>query len=348
MINFLKKCPLTAAIIVTFVLLNILSGIAIYNETISCDDLSISHPPVASIFEYASDEWKNRETTVADASSPQAKRSFDVSEFTETGKTEEASQNMGEEAYKSDSVSAEDYTEASKEDAKPDGYGEVAYVERASGKPRSGYYDEVNVKALSTQFDYSTVDDNFFSDTLIIGDSRIEGLCRYGGIDTAEYCYKTGATVWNLKETDMLDGHFEKTTLDKALEKNKYSFIYIMLGINELGKGTPASFAQQYSEDISYIRQSQPQAVIVIMGILGITESYSDSNDVFNNDNVNARNVAISHLSNGSDIFYLNVNEAVCDENDAMTEEYSRDGIHLKAEYYTLWADYLRTHAIVK
>ena len=132
------------------------------------------------------------------------------------------------------------------------------------------------------------------------------------------------------------------------MNMQEYDFIYIMIGINELGRGTPTSYANQYKEDIKYIRQYQPQATIVIMGILGIAQEYSDSNDVYNNDNVNARNVSISYLSNGIDVFYLDVNDSVCDSQGAMIEEYSRDGIHLKAEYYTLWADYLCSHAIVR
>jgi hypothetical protein len=37
----------------------------------------------------------------------------------------------------------------------------------------------------------------------------------------------------------------------------------------------------------------------------------------------------------------------VCDDDGAMYAEYSYDGVHLKAQYYDLWADYICSHAFV-
>ena len=83
------------------------------------------------------------------------------------------------------------------------------------------------------------------------------------------------------------------------------------------------------------------------MWIMNVTGDYSDDNYVFNNDNINARNVSISYLTNGVNAFYLDVTDSIS-ENGGMIESYSWDGIHLKAEYYPLWAEYLYSHGIVK
>lgn len=342
--KFIKKCPLTFSIIIAFIAVNVCGCIAIYKKIIPFD-ISITHPVVASVFEYVSDKTSNTEFIYDETPIEPIDSLYKPDEDNNVLNTTVSDEENNEE-YKGDKEQDDEmYAQKSEKDSN---YGKVVYTERISSPPRSPYYDEVNIKASSTQFDYSTVDKEYFSNTLFIGDSRIEGLCRYGGIDTASYCFKSGVSVWDIREQSLFDGNFNKTTLDNALNLQKFDYIYIMIGINELGRGTPTSYANQYKEDIKYIKKCQPEATIIIMGILGITQEYSDSSDVYNNDNVNARNVSISYLSNGTDVFYLDVNDSVCDSQGAMIEEYSRDGIHLKAEYYTLWADYLCSHAIVR
>ncbi len=342
--KFIKKCPLTFSIIIAFIAVNVCGCIAIYKKIIPFD-ISMTHPVVASVFEYVSDKTSNTEFIYDETPIEPIDSLYKPDEDNNVLNTTVSDEENNEESKGDKEQDDEMYAQESEKDSN---YGKVVYTERISSPPRSPYYDEVNIKASSTQFDYSTVDKEYFSNTLFIGDSRIEGLCRYGGIDTASYCFKSGVSVWDIREQSLFDGNFNKTTLDNALNLQKFDYIYIMIGINELGRGTPTSYANQYKEDIKYITQCQPEATIIIMGILGITQEYSGNSDVYNNDNVNARNVSISYLSNGTDVFYLDVNDSVCDSQGAIIEEYSRDGIHLKAEYYTLWADYLCSHAIVR
>ena len=72
------------------------------------------------------------------------------------------------------------------------------------------------------------------------------------------------------------------------------------------------------------------------------------SDPVFNNTNINIRNVEIETLANGKDIFYIDVNEAVCDENGNLYADWTFDQIHLKAKYYQVWENFLMEHGIVK
>lgn len=326
MIRLLRKCPLAVAIVITFIIADVAGAVLIAKGIIK-PDVTFTHPLIASVFEYSQQELENRSSAPTGAPT----QSFNVDNPGNEDTTEATGGDETDDAHADD----------------PD-YGKVVYVERASDAPRCEYYDEVNVKATTTKYDYSKVDKDYFADTLFIGDSRIEGLCRYGGIDAASYCFKSGVTVWDITEKSMFDKNFEKTTLVTALEEKQFEYVYIMMGINELGRGTPDTFAEQYMEMINFIRQYQPKATMVLMGIMNVTKEYSDGSDVYNNDNVNARNVAVSKLTNGKDIFYLDINDSVCDENGAMTAEYSRDGIHLKAEYYTLWADYICDYVVVK
>ena len=58
--KFIKKCPLTFSIIIAFIAVNVCGGIAIYKNVIPFD-ISMTHPVVASVFEYVSDKNNNTE-----------------------------------------------------------------------------------------------------------------------------------------------------------------------------------------------------------------------------------------------------------------------------------------------
>ena len=59
-------------------------------------------------------------------------------------------------------------------------------------------------------------------------------------------------------------------------------------------------------------------------------------------------NTAVSTLANGRDIFYIDMNSAVCDENGNVRPELSNDGVHLTASSYELWHQFLLQNAIVR
>ena len=81
------------------------------------------------------------------------------------------------------------------------------------------------------------------------------------------------------------------------------------------------------------------------MGIMFVTNGYDRNPAVFNNDNVNSKNVAISRYANGRTIYYLDMNPAVEDENHALNSDYTFDGVHLTAQYYNLWRGFMCSHA---
>ena len=221
--------------------------------------------------------------------------------------------------------------------------GAVEFVPWNDNPARSPYYKNPGVRPLSSKYEYKDVDADYFATSLFIGDSRIEGLHDYSGWDKAYFAYKTGLTVFNMM-SETLNTNDGKCTLSEVLENYTFDNIYIMIGINELGSGTVSDFADKYKENLETIRSLQQDARIIILGIMYVTKEYSDSSDVYNNDNINAKNAAIASFANGSDIFYLDMNPAVVDENMALREDISFDGVHLIAKYYYLWTDFMCSH----
>ena len=195
----------------------------------------------------------------------------------------------------------------------------------------------------------TAIDDSYFSDAVFIGDSRIEGLHDYGTLrtkTTADFYYKDGVSIWDLMDKTMANGE----TVSNALASKQYKKIFIMCGVNELGSGYAKDYQAQYKKVLDQIQELQPDAVIFVMGMMHVTQSYADNSDVYNNDNVDCRNALVAEYADGQHIFYLDMNTCVCDMDGdvpmGVKADYSNDGIHLQAQYYSLWEAYLLKHGV--
>lgn len=181
---------------------------------------------------------------------------------------------------------------------------------------------------------------NDFNNTLFIGDSLTVGLKLYGGLSDADYFCITGIGVNGIRNTDM-----NGVMLDTKLESTLYRTIYIMLGINDIGIDRE-SFLSSYRDLLNYIHEKQPDADIIIQSILVVTASYTNSNPIFNNDEVRARNNELSDMADNDRIFYLDLNNYFMDSNGNLYDNLSTDGCHLAAAAYGIWTDVLLNYNI--
>ena len=79
------------------------------------------------------------------------------------------------------------------------------------------------------------VPEDFFENTLFIGDSRTVGLMEYGNIQGAHFFATSGLCIYDLDDTAIDIPGVGKVTILELLAKQNYSRIYLMMGINELG-----------------------------------------------------------------------------------------------------------------
>lgn len=197
---------------------------------------------------------------------------------------------------------------------------------------------------------YTSVEDDYFADALFIGDSRTVGMYEYGGLEEiATFYASTGLTVYKMFDAEIVEvpGQKKKQTVEEALQENSFGKIYLMIGINEMGTGTVESFIEKYKEVVEHLRELQPEATIYIQGIMKVTTERSEQGDYINNEGIEARNTEIAKLADNVTIFYLDVNPYICDETGGIEPSYTYDGVHLKAQYISIWKDYLKAHAVV-
>ena len=196
---------------------------------------------------------------------------------------------------------------------------------------------------------YANVEDSYFSDAVFIGDSRTVGMQAYGGLaDISTFYAATGLSVHKMFDKEIVEvpGQKDKITVEEALQTNNFEKIYLMIGINEMGTGTVESFMEKYKEAVEHLRELQPDAIIYLQAIMKVTEERSNKGDYIHNEGIDLRNAEIAKLADNVHIYYLDVNESISDETGAMDASYTHDGVHLKAQYVSLWKDYLKAHAV--
>lgn len=190
------------------------------------------------------------------------------------------------------------------------------------------------------------VEQDYFSDAVFIGDSRTVGLHDYGGLDESTFYATVGMNIYDLWEKKFCEVDGQMVTLEEALQARQYGKLYFQIGINEMGRGTIDGFMTAYEESVKKFRELQPDAVIFVQGIMKVAKEKSDHDAIFNNEGIQSRNERIAALADGKDIFYIDVNEAVCDEQGYLRSELTFDNLHLYGSKYGIWVDFLKEKGI--
>ena len=169
---------------------------------------------------------------------------------------------------------------------------------------------------------------NYDSDIIFFGDS-----ITYNGDYQEEFSsYK----IVNLGYPgDTLDNMLQRSSVISSLTPEK---IFILAGINGLTDNSINDSFVKYDSLISSIAESNPNAEIFIESLLPIS-TYKESAYCSNNSIIEFNNLLKIYCSKNRytyvDLYSLYVSDG------SMIEEYTKDGIHLKPEYYRFWYDKL-------
>lgn len=227
--------------------------------------------------------------------------------------------------------------------------GKTVFVTYTPVETNSIYYYDAGKLALTTEYDYTKVEEEYFDDAVFFGDSRTLGISDYAGLNADFYC-ENGMTIYKLLDekgvTDQKSG--VKVNLNQVLQQKHYGKIYMMLGMNELGYRDTEYFLERYREVVEQIRSWQPDAIIYILANLHVSREKNNIETEFNNININAKNAAVASLADGTDIFYLDINPLFTNNEGYLNDDLTFDGVHLYANCYQSWKEFLMEHGVVK
>lgn len=195
----------------------------------------------------------------------------------------------------------------------------------------------------------AAVDNSYFADAAFVGDSRTDGFMIYSGIGNGKNLTSNGLSIFRLAEKRALTIGGEKYTLLEALALEQYGKVYLSLGVNELGYHNDQGFYSSYCEAIDQIRALQPQAVIYVQGLIPLNEEQimaSSGRDYLTNEHLRVYNDLMRQAAEEKQAVFLDLYSEFADENGALPQEASRDGVHLGKEYCQQWLEYLKTHTV--
>lgn len=184
------------------------------------------------------------------------------------------------------------------------------------------------------------VDDSWFDHVLFIGDSRVEGLKSYARSGNADYFCDVGMQVFNVAGKQLSDRNFGKQSLHSLLEQKRYDKIFLCFGLNEAGYPT-RSFQIRYQQLLDEILTLQPESVVILHGIMSVTEAKAGSADYFRPEHLQERNRFLESLADGKQIFYVDVNPWFADDENYLLESLTNDGCHPTVEGYRQWRDWI-------
>lgn len=185
------------------------------------------------------------------------------------------------------------------------------------------------------------VPETWFDDVLFIGDSRTEEMRDFARLGGADYFCCVGLTVFDVGQEALPVPGLGTLTLDQLLASKNYGKIFINLGINESGYPMD-SLMGAYSRLVNQIRSAQPNAAVILQGIMTVSRGKAARAPYFQPSHLQQINDRIEALADGDHIYYIDVNDAFADSEGYLPDYMSGDGCHLYAKYNVLWANWLR------
>ena len=192
---------------------------------------------------------------------------------------------------------------------------------------------------------YEEVDLSYFDDALFIGDSRVAGLAMNSGTNATFYAV-TSFQLYRYKTFKVVQTPSGKVPIFDAMPYDKFTKIYIKVGLNELGSVTDEPFLDAYASLINDLRVMQPRAIIYIQPILPVTQVKSQTDKVHCNENIKKRNENLKSFAELMKCYYVDVGPYFADETGALKAETTADGIHMYSKYMPMWIDALRKQAV--
>ena len=199
--------------------------------------------------------------------------------------------------------------------------------------------------------------EDYINGTIFIGDSITEnglgwGFFPYRNVWAMHGIQPDTIQTEPIKVYGGKNGDEEMLAVNAAAEY-KPGRVLINIGSNSVYKMAPDVFAAEYQKFLAAFKAQSPDTDIIICSVLPVDKRYDESERTTyttNNDKCNKINYALAQLCREQGYKFLNLAEALKDENGQARQGlvYETDGIHPNKSTYPLMLEYIRTHAWIK
>jgi len=201
------------------------------------------------------------------------------------------------------------------------------------------YYDYMNSVPSN-----SGVEDSYWNDALIVGDSRVGSLALYSDVKEkgADVYYAESVSLWTLKSMVVSEYDGKSTLYDILKATNKHN-IYIMLGLNEIGNNNFDEWEVEFNNLIGELNKDGVNIYLLLSYMPQSLNGYSDEeiNTLVTNLNDHIKNVASSNR-----IFFISMDKNMYNGNGQLDSEYTWDGLHFNVDGAKAYVNYLLEHTV--
>ena len=191
---------------------------------------------------------------------------------------------------------------------------------------------------------------SYFNDAVILGDSRAVDLVIYSDLSKSKampYC-DIGLNVTSVfnKEFVSYDGVKVDAFTAMSHNKKKFSKVYLMFGINELGYNSTESFIKQYIKVVNRVRSINKDAVIYVHSILPVSKQKSLSSNIYTNRKIKKVNRYLLKMCQEYKLFYIDAYDEFSNNEGYLPYGAATDGIHFGSTYSQRWLVFVATHTV--
>lgn len=173
-----------------------------------------------------------------------------------------------------------------------------------------------------------------FDESVFLGDSLTEGLGLYGYVKTANVVAERGLNIENATTKKM-----------KKITKKKPSYVFIMLGINDLNNSVYSmkDIEANYRKLLEKLHGKLPETKIYVQSLLPVTAKFEKDNKALSNKRINTLNKTLKKISESYDYtVYVDIHSRYVNKKGCLPAKISSDGYHLTIEAYQKWIDYVK------
>lgn len=126
--------------------------------------------------------------------------------------------------------------------------------------------------------------------------------------------------------------------------KRQPSKLFILIGINDIGKDLPdAVIADNYKKLVKKVQQESTGTKIYVQSILPLNNKVTGFPQHYDKgEQVISTNRLLKRMAEELNCTYVDLYPLFLDEHKRLAEKYTKDGLHLKPEGYTVWVNYLK------
>ncbi|MHB0754386.1 GDSL-type esterase/lipase family protein [Polaribacter sp. M15] len=167
----------------------------------------------------------------------------------------------------------------------------------------------------------------------------VEGSIIFLGDSITEFCN------WNelFGQNNIINRGISGDTLDGLLYrideviKKKPKKLFIMIGINDLGKGKSVNqILEKYTILMDKTHSNLPETKIYIQSVLPTKRKNLSNTDI------KKINIGLIKIANKYNKNYIDLYSSFLSKNNELNDAYSLDGLHLNGKGYQLWKQIIK------